>query len=362
MRAVVPPARRELVHAVAVVLAAAVVVLSSWSLGSLTGAVQAGLAAQLLTWLPTAAATTAWAQRRLGGGDPTGRTAVRTGVLALGVATATVATGVGFLYPVVLGILLSRSLQVEPQRRALLTSALLVLAGSVLVQVVARRCQVDPVFTGAAGDLSAAVLAVLAVVGLSDTVRLARAHRDAADALAREQAEHGAELLHAATHDALTGLLNRRGLLAALEGTSGRGLVYLDLDGFKPVNDRYGHDAGDDLLVQVAHRFRAVVREEDLVARLGGDEFVVVVATSDPVAVARVADALVAALAPPLDVLGHRVVVGAGAGWATQAGPVAAQDLLRAADVAMYERKRSRRASATGPAFTSGPREPMDQT
>lgn len=136
MRAVVPPARREVVHACAAVLGAALVVLSSWSLGFLAGAAQAGLAAQLLTWLPTAAATTAWAQRRLGGGDPTGRTAVRMGVLALGVATATVATGVGFLYPVVLGLLLSRSLQVDPQRRALLTSALLVLGGSGVVQVV----------------------------------------------------------------------------------------------------------------------------------------------------------------------------------------------------------------------------------
>jgi diguanylate cyclase (GGDEF)-like protein len=348
------------VHAGAVVLAAALLVLSAWSLGAVSDAAQAGLAAQLLTWLPTAAATTPWAQRLLGGGDPTGRPVLRLGVLALAVAVATVATGVGFLYPVVLGLLLSRSLQVDPHRRGLVVAAVLVLGGSLLVQAVAHRCAVDPVFVGTAGDLTAAVLAVLSVIGLADTVRLASAHRATAAALAREQAAHGAELLHAATHDPLTGLLNRRGLLPALAGTTGRGVVYLDLDGFKPVNDLHGHEAGDALLVEVARRFRAAVRDGDAVARLGGDEFVVAVTATDLPSVERVADALVAALTAPVEITAHgvRVVVGASAGCAVSAGPVAPEELLRRADAAMYARKRAR----SGATFTSAPLAPMDQT
>ena len=101
--------------------------------------------------------------------------------------------------------------------------------------------------------------------------------------LAAQRAAREHETLHSLAHtDALTGLVNRRGLnmalASAVQGCGPRQLlaVYmLDLDGFKPVNDQYGHDVGDELLITVAQRLRATVRTGDVVARVGGDEFVV---------------------------------------------------------------------------------------
>ena len=89
---------------------------------------------------------------------------------------------------------------------------------------------------------------------------------------------------HLVDHDPLTGLLNRRGLAAAMQtqvaqsrryGSAGA-LLVLDLDGFKAVNDTLGHDAGDKLLVRIADELRACLRETDVLARLGGDEFAVI--------------------------------------------------------------------------------------
>jgi diguanylate cyclase (GGDEF)-like protein len=92
------------------------------------------------------------------------------------------------------------------------------------------------------------------------------------------------ELVHRATHDPLTGLANRSELLSVLERALGReaisrrpfALVFLDLDGFKSVNDSAGHQAGDDVLVTVAHAIVDAIRPFDLAARLGGDEFAVI--------------------------------------------------------------------------------------
>src|SRR5262249_41280455 len=93
-----------------------------------------------------------------------------------------------------------------------------------------------------------------------------------------------ARLDRMAYHDALTGIANRallveritQGLCAAQPRLDGFGLLFIDLDGFKAINDRWGHEAGDAVLVAVAQRLQSVVREADTVARFGGDEFVIV--------------------------------------------------------------------------------------
>ncbi len=156
-----------------------------------------------------------------------------------------------------------------------------------------------------------------------------------------------AELAH---HDALTGLGNRRLLLdglrqalAAADGAQRGALLFLDLDGFKQVNDSVGHDAGDALLKEVARRLRTVAGSDALVGRLGGDEFAVVLRElSDPVAAAtRLADALIAALAEPVAFGPHRLRVGVSVGIALFGGTEleTVKSLTKRADTAMYEAK-----------------------
>ena len=157
-----------------------------------------------------------------------------------------------------------------------------------------------------------------------------------------------AELWRRATHDPLTGLANRELARVQLEqALSDRlaedvGLLFCDLDEFKAINDRLGHEAGDELLCQVAARLRACTRPNDLVARLGGDEFVVLldgVGGLDEVGLAgrRVLEALEA----PFNLGGERVRASASIGGVSghRRGSDTAVDLLRDADAAMYQAK-----------------------
>ncbi|WP_432483305.1 diguanylate cyclase domain-containing protein [Kineococcus esterisolvens] len=161
-------------------------------------------------------------------------------------------------------------------------------------------------------------------------------------------------LVHQALHDALTGLPNRTLLQDRLEGAitsaarvgGGLGVLYLDLDGFKAVNDTAGHEAGDALLRRVAHLLLTCVRPGDTVARLGGDEFAVVcpgpVREADLVAVGeRVLDRLRSPVR--LQVTGATLdaVVGASIGVSTGDGTSAVPALLHEADAAMYAAKRA---------------------
>lgn len=163
-----------------------------------------------------------------------------------------------------------------------------------------------------------------------------------------ERRELELRLRQQAHHDSLTGVANRSLLLERLSraiprarGDSLVGVVYLDLDRFKSVNDSLGHAAGDELLVEVAARLQRLVRPADVVARLGGDEFVVL-AENVPQAsgVTQLADRILAALAVPITVAGAAVFVDASIGIVTVAGR--GRDpgqVLRDADIAMYQAK-----------------------
>ena len=168
------------------------------------------------------------------------------------------------------------------------------------------------------------------------------------------------ELRRQATTDALTGLLSRTAFLAAVDERlqQGRaGVLFLDLDGFKSVNDTEGHAAGDRLLVRSAHEIAAALGPRDLAARLGGDEFAVLAASDDEYEVAALAERLVTTLGSGLaSPLGARVAASVGVtveGCPPDGGGAAA--LVRDADLAMYEAKK--RGGRTWVAFEPSMRE-----
>ena len=154
-----------------------------------------------------------------------------------------------------------------------------------------------------------------------------------------------------AHHDALTSLPNRMAFQQSLvqsvaladRQSASLALLFIDLDGFKKVNDTFGHDMGDKLLVQVAARLQACVRASDMVGRLGGDEFVLLL-TDDPSVeqAAQIADKVIAAISKPYQIPAAQPVLGASVGIAMY--PVhakTADQLLIVADTAMYVAKRT---------------------
>jgi len=160
----------------------------------------------------------------------------------------------------------------------------------------------------------------------------------------REQEER---LRRAALSDALTGLPNRAALVETLDAAVGAGqrfaVLFLDLDGFKLVNDTLGHAAGDQLLVHVADRIRRGLRPGDLAARFGGDEFVVLVdGVTDPDVLAEIVDRLRAAIIAPFDLAGTVVSIGVSIGATSAAHHRTADEILLAADAAMYQVKAGR--------------------
>jgi diguanylate cyclase (GGDEF)-like protein len=147
----------------------------------------------------------------------------------------------------------------------------------------------------------------------------------------------------------LTGLPNRAELHRRLDAALAQEqeqepdvvLLFCDLDGFKPINDRLGHAAGDELLVALAARLRAGLRAGETVARYGGDEFVLLARAEDrDGAVRRLTRHVRAALAEPFVVAGEPVTVGASVGAVASDGRTGADGLIRRADEAMYEMKR----------------------
>lgn len=165
-------------------------------------------------------------------------------------------------------------------------------------------------------------------------------------AVQRRQVE--VELVHRATHDPLTGLPNRVHLFDRLEqalrrrGDQRIGVLFIDLDGFKPINDTHGHEAGDRVLMTLAERMRDFVRAADTVARLAGDEFVVIVDPSTPDELPLVAERLVELIATPIDIGGVTITMGASIGAVTSAAEDrSAEALLQRSDAAMYAAKQA---------------------
>lgn len=159
-----------------------------------------------------------------------------------------------------------------------------------------------------------------------------------------------AQLAIQALHDSLTGLPNRALLLDRLNPALARAarsgekiaLLYLDLDGFKPINDELGHEAGDEILVEVARRLSSVVRPQDTVSRIGGDEFAVLCeGFRSETEIKALAGRMAEAIAEPVLMEHHRRSVRASIGIAFAEGvEQSADDLIRTADQAMYREKR----------------------
>jgi diguanylate cyclase (GGDEF)-like protein len=155
------------------------------------------------------------------------------------------------------------------------------------------------------------------------------------------------EMVHYARHDPLTDLPNRGILLdrvaqalhRARRNEVGVALLFIDLDAFKPVNDRFGHAAGDEVLIEVARRLLVDTRDSDTVARLGGDEFAVLLEGVSADEVVEISDRILASLAAGAEVAGHTVPLGASIGIAYGDGRESGEALLREADLAMYEAK-----------------------
>jgi diguanylate cyclase (GGDEF)-like protein len=168
------------------------------------------------------------------------------------------------------------------------------------------------------------------------------------------------ELEKRATFDTLTGCHNRSSILSALqrelerEGSAGTGAVYVDLDEFKPVNDRLGHAAGDELLVLVSERLRLASRDTDLVGRLGGDEFLVVLHDiPGPEVAMKVAERICESLNAEFSLSCGTVRVQGSAGVACSHGKqVGPEELVRLADAAMY---RSKEAGEGQPLLAEAP-------
>lgn len=202
--------------------------------------------------------------------------------------------------------------------------------------------------------LAASGIATAFLVGGSHSVLAL--HRAASTEIARRMTS-----VSLARHDGLTALPNRLALReyfdehASLLGPSSIIAVhYLDLDGFKPVNDRFGHAAGDELLAAVASRLRGAVRSGDIVARLGGDEFgVVQFGLNRSEEAELLARRITAAIAQPFELGGDAVAITASVGTVLSSEAAAdLEALLRAADARLYEAKRGR-AQPPAPYWTS---------
>ncbi|MEU4563776.1 GGDEF domain-containing protein [Actinoplanes sp. NPDC023936] len=220
-------------------------------------------------------------------------------------------------------------------------------SGRVTLRWLAVALCVNPLLTVVQimrGDQSASLMLAVGTLLVIPLVLL-RFHRLSVQ---REHAER--TLAHQASHDELTGLRNRRHMMVAIDdalrGPDGATVLLCDLDGFKPINDRFGHAAGDEALTVVAARLTAVTRENDVVGRLGGDEFLVVCPSSDA---GDLAARIEETLRLPMALSAGVITIGATVGAASvPAGSGLGREAVVArADAAMYARKAPRRAGSS---------------
>ena len=156
-------------------------------------------------------------------------------------------------------------------------------------------------------------------------------------AIALQQSEKSVVVENLAKIDDLTGLPNRRRFIADVEKFQNGSILLMDLDGFKPVNDNYGHETGDEILKQVSNRFLKALPDESLLARLGGDEFAVLTHGNYEEAM-ELAMAIRATLSYPFNVAGEQIKVDVSIGCVLNDGK---SDLMSRADTAMYKAKQA---------------------
>ena len=197
-------------------------------------------------------------------------------------------------------------------------------------------------FSGVPGIRLVALQGPLWLVGIFGII--GRSHRLLAELARSHQTNR-----KLAFSDSLTGLANRARIMETLaarcampapQDIRSTYLLYLDLDGFKSINDNYGHGAGDHLLCEMAVRFRAVVRSNDVIGRIGGDEFIIILVDVAEAQIRPVAERLVMAAGLPIDLVGApaRVQIGASVGGA-RIVPRDPQRSIQAADAMLYQAK-----------------------
>ena len=255
------------------------------------------------------------------------------------------ATGAAALHPSMVSM--TEAARPEPERFSRTRLVTLAAAAGVAPTVLAVQATLEKHL-----DLWAVVIGSVLLSGL--VIARMKLSLDQIQTANAEREDARLALAHQAAHDSLTGLPNRAQAVTLIRGALSRaqrsgavvGVLFVDLDGFKQVNDTLGHGAGDELLVAVGRRMQDCVRDGDVVARFGGDEFVVLLEPVDEQASAvAVAERLVAALAQPVVLSsGREVGIGASVGVAVgQDGPVEVERLLSEADVAVYRAKQAGR-------------------
>jgi diguanylate cyclase (GGDEF)-like protein len=288
-------------------------------------------------------------QRFVGGGRLDNRVWLRLALGCLSFALVVVPGGLTFLFPLFATVVTTVHIRWSGSRAWRAGVAVTVLATAVVQTAAHLGLGVHLVPADVADN--AAVIALVASVATTVNVAVIEARREEADAAleAELRARHD-ELLHRATHDPLTGALNRAGLQEALAETTSAGtaVLYVDLDDFKPVNDRYGHAAGDHVLQVTARRLGEVLPAGHRLARVGGDEFVAVVpGLAGPEALGALLDRVQSAMREPVDLGGPDADVvpmsaSVGGALSSTSAPADGEDLLRRADRSMYAQKAAR--------------------